>query len=152
MACSGTALLFAFAFTRKLVVLTIKIVLQHSSGDKGKAVPQNIHGYVGWDRRYSSYSFTISALDGGSGQHHGPAAIEVGISHSKYSVKHVLLLLEVSVVIQIQKIVNTALCSLGAYCKETDEDRYQGQYEIYIYDVRKGCDVRLIKAQGCAKN
>jgi hypothetical protein len=30
-----------------------------------KAVPQNTHGNVGDERLYSSYSFTISALDGG---------------------------------------------------------------------------------------
>jgi hypothetical protein len=30
---------------------------------------------LGGERRYSSYSFTTSALDGVSGQHHAPAAL-----------------------------------------------------------------------------
>jgi hypothetical protein len=41
---------------------------------KAKAVPQHTYGGAGGERRYSSYSFTTSALDG-SGQRHAPSAL-----------------------------------------------------------------------------
>jgi hypothetical protein len=38
---------------------------ENYEGKKGKAVPQHTYGGTGGERRYSSYSFTTSALDGG---------------------------------------------------------------------------------------
>jgi hypothetical protein len=47
----------------------------HEVDVKGKSSPATRHG-GGWgERRYSSYSFTTTALDGVSGQHHAPAAL-----------------------------------------------------------------------------
>jgi hypothetical protein len=40
-----------------------------------KSCPATRHGGAWGERRYSSYSFTTSALDGGSGQHHASAAL-----------------------------------------------------------------------------
>jgi hypothetical protein len=48
------------------------------SGDrshKGKAVPLHTHKEAQGKRRYSSYSFTTSALDGMSGQRHAPSTL-----------------------------------------------------------------------------
>jgi hypothetical protein len=42
---------------------------------KGKSVPQHTYGGERWEKSYSSYSFTNSALDGVGGQRHAPAAI-----------------------------------------------------------------------------
>jgi hypothetical protein len=42
-----------------------------------KAVPQHIYGGTG-EGRYSSYSFTTSALEGAIGQRHAPAALYPG--------------------------------------------------------------------------
>jgi hypothetical protein len=42
---------------------------------KSKAVPLHAMEALGGERRYSSYSFTTSALDGGECQHHAPAAL-----------------------------------------------------------------------------
>jgi hypothetical protein len=43
---------------------------------KSKAVPATRHGGTWGERRYSSYSYLTSALDGGvSGQRHAPAAL-----------------------------------------------------------------------------
>jgi hypothetical protein len=40
-----------------------------------KSRPATRHGGAWRERKYSSYSFTTSALDGVSGQHHAPAAL-----------------------------------------------------------------------------
>jgi hypothetical protein len=40
-----------------------------------KSSPATRHGGAWGERRYSSYSFTTSALDGVSGQRHAPAAL-----------------------------------------------------------------------------
>jgi hypothetical protein len=49
-------------------VVWLKYVTYHSatvSTDKGKAVPQHTYGGARGNRRYNSYSFMTSALDGG---------------------------------------------------------------------------------------
>jgi hypothetical protein len=48
---------------------------QRSIKSKSKAVPLHAMEALWGERRYSSYSFTTSALDGVSGQHHAPAAL-----------------------------------------------------------------------------
>jgi hypothetical protein len=42
--------------------------------DDGKSSPATRHGGAWGERKYSSYSFSTSALDGVSGQRHAPAA------------------------------------------------------------------------------
>jgi hypothetical protein len=42
---------------------------------KAKAVPLHAMKALGGERRYSSYSFSISVLNGVSGQRHAPAAL-----------------------------------------------------------------------------
>jgi hypothetical protein len=49
--------------------------LSHVGEKKSKAVPLHAMEALGGERRYSSYSFTTSALDGVSGQLHAPAAL-----------------------------------------------------------------------------
>jgi hypothetical protein len=56
----ATSAVFIFIIIR-IVVQTEKETLKV----KCKAVPQQIYGSVGVERRYSSYSFTTSSLDGG---------------------------------------------------------------------------------------
>jgi hypothetical protein len=53
-----------YSFYEKGLILEIK-----------KSSPSTRHGSASGERRYSSYSFTTSALDGVSGQHHDPAAL-----------------------------------------------------------------------------
>jgi hypothetical protein len=43
--------------------------------DKKQSSPATRHGGAWGERRYSSYSFLTSALDGVSGQRHAPAAL-----------------------------------------------------------------------------
>jgi hypothetical protein len=60
---------------RTLLLLLSPIILLLSRVVKVKSSPSTRHGGAWGERRYSSYSFTTSALDGVSGQHHDPAAL-----------------------------------------------------------------------------
>jgi hypothetical protein len=69
-------LLFHFInYLIKLIYTLLDAQCSLQTEVKGKAVPQHTYGGAGMERKYSSYSFTISALYGVSGQRHAPAAL-----------------------------------------------------------------------------